>query len=643
MLVGLACAVLAAVLGSGCDDKMERQIGAMSAKSVEQEFRVVDDPLANQWLGNMGHSLVGQSMRQYVPYEFKIIDTDMVNAFAAPYGHVYVTTGLLDFADSEDEIWGVVGHEIGHVTYRHSMSSVKRGFLYQIGLAVLGTQNRSAADFGGIGLGLLALKYSRDNELQADDMGRTLAYGGGHDPRGSVEFFRRLKDKYEKKKPSSLSVMFATHPPTANRITRQELFPELSAKNPEVLLQTGRGYARRYQLKAAETMLTQAAQLAPGNASVLVALADVEMARGEYDHARTTLAGVPSGSLSRYAQARIQVASASVPREAEPASEAERQSALALLSEAQTASKQAAAFVESARVRTAGVAQSLAPTVAATNSILGDLMGLSDSDLDLGESTQKLVVYANSVVNRALDPVYSAEHQWDSLLETAQAQELTVSAVTRKLEAAREGGLAAGDVVALERALREATRGLEDAQTALHELEAAAPAIRKAQEAAADSTRYVERLVRGDRNPATARLGEMSARQTEARGLAALAATQNSKKLTERAALRSLVARINLAGAGAKPEAKASLDGLVGLSLMQRPGLVGQLRQEGLGYGDAAVLLATVQTTKADPVEFARLSNGVHSMVDQADAVGVQPGSVKFLLKYLAHAIEGEV
>ena len=107
----------------------------------------------NAWLDHMGQTLVGHSRRQDIPYEFKVIDTGMVNAFAAPYGHIYVTRGFLDFADTEDEIWMVMGHEIGHIVHRDSIKSFKRSLIWSILNAVLTSESQTAGDIAGIGLG----------------------------------------------------------------------------------------------------------------------------------------------------------------------------------------------------------------------------------------------------------------------------------------------------------------------------------------------------------------------------------------------------------------------------------------------------------------------------------------------------------
>ena len=107
-MVVVMLALLAGLAGSflsGCDeDDVEKMLGSQTAASIEHSYGVNHDPLLCDWLEDMGQTLVGFSTRQQIPYTFRILETDMVNAFAGPWGHVYVTEGLLDFAENEDEI-----------------------------------------------------------------------------------------------------------------------------------------------------------------------------------------------------------------------------------------------------------------------------------------------------------------------------------------------------------------------------------------------------------------------------------------------------------------------------------------------------------------------------------------------------------
>ena len=118
----------------------------MSAAAVEAAYDVDTDPLICEWINNAGQTLVSHSRRQHIPYEFKVIETDMVNAFAAPYGHIYMTQGFLDFAETEDEIWVVLGHEIGHVVNRDSIKSFKRSLLMNIIAAIIRSESNALGE-----------------------------------------------------------------------------------------------------------------------------------------------------------------------------------------------------------------------------------------------------------------------------------------------------------------------------------------------------------------------------------------------------------------------------------------------------------------------------------------------------------------
>lgn len=638
----LLCCLLAIVITTGCDDKIERIIGEMSAKSVESEYRVVDDPLLAEWVDTVGHTLLGYTARQSIPYSFKVLETDLVNAFAAPYGHIYITTGLLDFADSEDEVWGVLGHEIGHVAHRHTMSAVKRGFLYNIGLAILGGQSETLAEFAGLGLGLLSLRYSRKDEYQADDMGRTLSFAAGYDPRGNAVFFTRLMAKYEKKRPSSIEVMFRTHPPSSRRIGRQRAMPELSDTNPDALLQTGRGYARRYQMRRAETMLAKAADLSPQDPTTLMALADVQLARGHYAEAQDSFETAARLRPNPYATDQIRLASAGATTPLAIASAQERASARSMLAEARDASNHAGIVADGARGRAQTIGATLAPTVTGTHSIINSLFGLADADIELSDALQETVTYANGAINRAIDPIYSAERQQEGLLELAQQMQATMAQIAAKLIAAGAGSVLVGEVAILKRTLRETRRALVDIESALSHLENAEPAVRAAQQSALQTTRLVDRLMRGNNEFGLPQQAQQSAQLTESRALQALAATRKSKAIADRAAIRTLVARMNTAAIGASPEMRANLDGLVAHYTLQRPRVVRELRGEGWGYGDAALLLAASKGARAEPTHLATPGPRASSIVDQVNAAGARTEGALVLLKYLSNALEHE-
>jgi predicted Zn-dependent protease len=641
-LLAALCLALFALL-AGCDEKIEKTIGDMSAKSIESEYRVVDDPLVSDWITTTGHTMLGYVVRQSIPYEFKVIDTDIVNAFAAPYGHVYVTTGLLDFCETESEVWGVVGHEIGHVTHRHSISSVKKGILYDIGLAILGGKSQGMADVAGIGLGLLSLRYSRENEYEADDMGRRLSYAAGYDPRGQVDFFGRLQAKYEKKKPSSIEVMFQTHPTSDKRAARQMAMPELSVSNPDALLQTGLGYARRFEVRRAHELLAQAVALRPSDPTFQLALADTQMLRGQYSAAQGSYQAASALRASRYAAEGVRLAaSAMTGGTTAPASAQELSLAAALLPDARAAATRTVAAMTGASTRAATLETTYAPTIKGAQSVLSSLLGMADADAKLDDSQSSIVTFANGAVNRAIEPVYTVEQQREALQTMATQTAQVAAGIERKLAMAAAGQCVAGDAVVLKRALAENRLAAADIQTALAGLEEAQPVVKSAADAATDATKAMDRVLRGDRSAGASSAVQKAAQLAESRALVALAATQKAKQAADRAEVRSLISRINLAVAGVPPQRRSGLQGLIAHYTLQRPTTVSALLDEGVGYGEVALVLAGLRTAKLDASDFLRSSAGVSSMVDQVNSVGGKTEGARILLKYLADTIEYE-
>jgi len=641
-LVATLCLGALVALLAGCEDQIERSIGDMSARSVESAYKVVDDPLLSDWVNLTGHTLLGHVPRQNIPYEFKVVETDMVNAFAAPYGHVYVTTGLLRFVGNEDEVWGVMGHEIGHVAKRHGMHAVKRGFWYNLGLMILGGQNQALADVAGIGLGLLSLRYSRDNEYEADDMGRSLSYAAGYDPAGNVEFFARLMDKYEKTRPSRIEMLFRTHPDTADRIARQQSMPELSDRNVMALLETGRGYARRGRVKLAEEMLSKAAQLAPDNPAVLLSLGDVQLSRGEYARARQSFEVAAALRPSRQAEDGARLAAASPEYKIALAPPEELTELPGVVAAANSLAGKTAAVAASAGARANAADLRLGTTVAGTHGVLDSLFGFAESSPSLSDATQSIVAYANDSISRAVDPVYSAETLREGLLLTAAQTRSLSEGLVRNLGTDAGVQLAAGEVAILRRTVGEHRRALADIQSALSGLERAAPAIREAQQHAEKATALVERVMAGDQSRGAVDALQAASQTAWRSGATASAVAQKTNKLSDRAAVRATVARINLAAIGAAPEVRKCLDALVGHYVMQTPARVTATRQQGLGYGEAALLLASLRGSRADETQVAQVATAGLSVVDQLNAAGLHTDSALILLRFLADAIEYE-
>lgn len=154
-----------------------------------------NDPELQRYVNEIGQKMAKVSERPNLPWMFQIVDVPAINAFAVPGGFIYLTRGILPFLDNEAELAGVIGHEIGHVTARHSAQQYTRQIGGTVGLLALSIFVPAARPFGDIagqGLGVLFLKYGRDDELQADELGAKYESTLGWDPAGVPAFLSTL-------------------------------------------------------------------------------------------------------------------------------------------------------------------------------------------------------------------------------------------------------------------------------------------------------------------------------------------------------------------------------------------------------------------------------------------------------------------
>jgi predicted Zn-dependent protease len=174
-------------------------------------------------VSQLGLTLARDSERRTIPWRFGVVDDPTPNAFALPGGPVYVTRGLLGVMNSEAELVSVLGHEIGHITARHSVSMLSRAQLAQIGLVAGMVLLPNLAQFGDVaggGMQLLFLRYGRDAERQADDLGFLYTLSKGYDVRDMVNVFAALQRIGEASGQSPLPSWLATHPGAGERIQR---------------------------------------------------------------------------------------------------------------------------------------------------------------------------------------------------------------------------------------------------------------------------------------------------------------------------------------------------------------------------------------------------------------------------------------
>jgi predicted Zn-dependent protease len=199
----------------------EIQMGQQGAEQVVQEIGLINDQALQNYVQQIGIALAQKSERPNLPWTFRAVDDPSPNAFALPGGFIFVTRGLLDLMGNEAELASVIGHEIGHVTARHSVQQMSQQQLAQLALGVGSIISPTVAQFGNVasqGLGLLFLKYGRDDERQADDLGFKYALNQGYDIREMDDVFRSLQRVGESSNQSPLPNWLATHPGEAERI-----------------------------------------------------------------------------------------------------------------------------------------------------------------------------------------------------------------------------------------------------------------------------------------------------------------------------------------------------------------------------------------------------------------------------------------
>jgi beta-barrel assembly-enhancing protease len=212
-------------VGKGLDFySLEREIalGKQLAQEVDKSAKFINDPVVTEYVNRVGQNLVRNSDAR-VPFTIKVIDSDVVNAFALPGGFFYVNSGLILHADEESELAGVMAHEIAHVCARHGTKQATKGEIVNLAsipaMIFIPYTWAGYAIYQGMNFAipLTFLKFSRDEEREADYLGIQYMYKAGYDPNALVSFFEKVETD-EKKEPGTIPKVFATHPPTPDRI-----------------------------------------------------------------------------------------------------------------------------------------------------------------------------------------------------------------------------------------------------------------------------------------------------------------------------------------------------------------------------------------------------------------------------------------
>jgi len=239
-MIGLAASLVTVPLAMvACVPPTQEEVtmGNDYAQQVERELPIIRDPDIVRYVNVLGDSIARVSDDRALTWHFNVVDQADINAFAVPGGHIYVYRGLIEKTTNMSELAGVLGHEIAHVTLRHSMQQMAKAQRANIGLTGLCLFVPSACQ--GVAGAVVQVgaqagfaKFSRDDETSADKAGVTYVTRAGIDPRGMPSMFRILIAERQRN-PSGVDAFFASHPLEESRVSITEA--EIALINPVVL------------------------------------------------------------------------------------------------------------------------------------------------------------------------------------------------------------------------------------------------------------------------------------------------------------------------------------------------------------------------------------------------------------------------
>ncbi|MFP4054221.1 MAG: M48 family metalloprotease [Phycisphaerae bacterium] len=229
--------LMAAMLGIsslmvGCGDngfqlisrEQEIAMGEEAAPKFKEEFGgEVEDEALQQYVRGVGQSVAAKADRP-MPYEFTLVRSDTPNAFALPGGKIFITAGLMSYMENERELAAVLAHEVAHVVHRHNVDRLKQqmgaSVLLEVAKIAIGPEHaETAGAVGNLVANMTLLKYSRDDEYEADRRGVSIMERAGYNPWGMVELLETLK-ALSGEGGGTFNEMFQTHPLPENRIDK---------------------------------------------------------------------------------------------------------------------------------------------------------------------------------------------------------------------------------------------------------------------------------------------------------------------------------------------------------------------------------------------------------------------------------------
>ena len=215
-------------------ESQEISMGKSYSAEVRQSIGDYPDSNVQRYVNNLGQSIAAKTERSQLKWEFHVIDDPAVNAFALPGGFIFVTRGLMTHLNSDAELATVLGHEAGHVAAKHSVKQISQQQLMLLGLGIGAAVSPNVRKYSGelsAGMGLLFLKFSRDDETQADQLGFRYALADGYDSRQMINVFQMLDAVSHESDGGHLPEWQSTHPNPGSRIQNTEQLIAKSTQN----------------------------------------------------------------------------------------------------------------------------------------------------------------------------------------------------------------------------------------------------------------------------------------------------------------------------------------------------------------------------------------------------------------------------
>ena len=232
--LGIACALVLAATVCWADPRtslkpgwnlftpeQDIRIGSQASARIGQQVLLLNDPRVDHYLDALGQKLASYAPGYKYPYQYRCVNDENINAFALPGGFIYINRGVIEAADDEAQLAGVLAHETSHVALRHGTNQVSKAEAWRIPFGLVGVAGGLGGLMAQVGSGFtlhsIVLKYSRDDEIQADVLGTQILYDSGYDPRALAQFFEKVDADSKRKR---LAQFFSDHPHPGNRTER---------------------------------------------------------------------------------------------------------------------------------------------------------------------------------------------------------------------------------------------------------------------------------------------------------------------------------------------------------------------------------------------------------------------------------------